>query len=154
MWINLQNTVFYELWQKEFRIGPVIFEFRLNLFLKTAKSDTKVRTSNLVEKPLSVTPWRLSTGLIEQFLKYLESGNQPFQLFTRIAAWALDQFSFLENFLMLKLYNNQHTVCSMPYLNKLIQIYSFSFCNDIFSKPRVCLHDFLTSEHFSPTLVP
>ena len=64
MWINLQNTVFYELWQKEFRIGPATFEFRMNLFLKTAKSDTKVRKSNLVEKPLPVAPWRLPTGHI------------------------------------------------------------------------------------------
>ena len=68
------------LWQKEFRMGSVNFEHLLNLFPQNRKkNETKFGKEIAVEKPMAGASWRLSTEIvIGKFLKYLESGNQPF----------------------------------------------------------------------------
>ena len=80
----------HELWQKEFGMEPVIFQYPQNLIAQNKKSDTKFRKSIAIEKRMAVALSRLSS-LIEQFLKYLELGNQSFQLFSRIAARSFGQ---------------------------------------------------------------
>ena len=52
--------------------------------------------------------------LIEQFLQYLESGNQPVQLSTRIAVCSFGQLFLLEKFLVLKLSFLQVALSILP----------------------------------------
>ena len=63
MWINRQKTVFHKLWQKESRMGPVTFEYLLNLIAqnrkKTPKNPTKFIKAIALEKPLDVASSRL-----------------------------------------------------------------------------------------------
>ena len=67
MWINRQNTVFHELWQKEFRMGPITLEYLLKLIAENReKSDTKFRKAIAVEKQLAVALWRLLTENFRQ----------------------------------------------------------------------------------------
>lgn len=48
MWLNRQNTVFYELWEKQFRIEPVTFEYPLNLIAQKERGETKFRKTIVV----------------------------------------------------------------------------------------------------------
>ena len=54
IWINRQNTIFHDLWQKELRMEPVTFEYPRIWTHKTEKSDTKFRKSVAFGKPLAV----------------------------------------------------------------------------------------------------
>ena len=103
----------HKLWPKQFRMGPITFEYPLNLMDKTGKM-----TQNS-EKQLSLKNDQLKHYrdyqpeiLTWQLLKHLESGNQSFQLFTRIAEF--DQLSLLENFLVLKLSFSQVAFFILP----------------------------------------
>ena len=103
-WINHQNTVFHDLWQKEFRMRPVTFEYPWTWLHKTKKMWHKSQKRNCCWKTTGCKHHRdyQQEFLIGQFLKYLELENQTFQLFTRTEACSFGQLSLLKTFLVLK----------------------------------------------------
>ena len=63
MWRNRHNDIYCELWQKEFRMSPLTFEFIIDLVEQNmAKADTVFRKAVPIEKRVEVGLWRLSTG--------------------------------------------------------------------------------------------
>ena len=63
LWDNRYDVIFYELWSKEFRVRPEIFEIIINLVaMKMQKKNTTFRNSIKIEKRVAVALWRLSTG--------------------------------------------------------------------------------------------
>ena len=43
-----QNTAIHELWQKEFRMEPLTFEYPLNLIAQKERGETKFRKTIVV----------------------------------------------------------------------------------------------------------
>ena len=62
MWKNRQNEIYYELWQKEFRMSPLNFEYIIDLADQNmAKADTVFQKTVPIEKRVGIGLWRLST---------------------------------------------------------------------------------------------
>ena len=63
MWENLHKEIYCELWQKEFRMSPLTFEYIIDLVdQNTANADSIFQKAVPIEKRVGVGLWRLLTG--------------------------------------------------------------------------------------------
>ena len=63
IWVKRNEVSINEIWQKEIRMRPEIFEYLLDMIRPgIEKMDTKFRKVITVEKGLAVALWRFSTG--------------------------------------------------------------------------------------------
>ena len=63
LWDNRHDTIFAEIWRREFRVTPTTFEFIVDLVRgQLEKHRTNFRQSICIQKRVAVAIWRLSTG--------------------------------------------------------------------------------------------
>ena len=90
MWLNRQNTVFYELWEKQFRIEPVTFEYPLNLIAQNRIKWHKIQENNRRWKTSGCSIIEnINRNSYRTISKRFGISEQSFQIFTRIAACSL-----------------------------------------------------------------